>query len=96
LFASRAVFLAGILWGACKGDAYVDVEQDPPCDSTTECAPELTKTQCIDGHCRCPNPEKEEKCCAPGAKEEEGDLCERQCRPISECNATRCETPQDC
>lgn len=89
LCAASAVFLAAFLWAACKGDAYVDLDQGPPCDSTAECMPEQTRWQCIAGRCQCPNPEEEESCCAPGANEEEGDLCERQCRPISECNATR-------
>lgn len=95
LCASCAVLLAGVLWAACSGDAYVDVEREPTCDSTEECDPDRTGTQCIDGLCRCPSP-GEESCCEPGAKEDEGDRCERQCRPIDECNAMRCEAPRDC
>ncbi|XYH93899.1 hypothetical protein ACMHYB_39535 [Sorangium sp. So ce1128] len=95
LCASCVVFLAGVLWAACSGDAYVDVEQEPPCDSTADCDAERTGTQCIDGRCLCPNPE-EESCCEPGAEEEHGDPCKRQCRPASECTATLCETSRDC
>ncbi|AUX45064.1 uncharacterized protein SOCE26_065450 [Sorangium cellulosum] len=87
LCVSCAVALAGVLWAGCRGDPYVDVEAPPPCDSTTECDPERTRTECIDGRCLCPDPE-EKTCCRPGAKEENGDICERACRPISECDAT--------
>lgn len=95
LCAFGTVFLGGFLWAACSGDAYVDVERERSCDSTAECEPEETKKQCIDGRCQCPEPQ-EESCCKPGAKEEEGDRCERACRPMSECNATPCETHRDC
>ncbi|AUX45066.1 uncharacterized protein SOCE26_065470 [Sorangium cellulosum] len=93
---SCAAPLAGVLWAACSGDPYVDVEEPPPCESTTECDPERTGTECIDGRCQCPNPEEEKICCKPGAKEELGDDCERACRPIAECDAALCETPRDC
>ncbi|WP_437521682.1 hypothetical protein WME79_29535 [Sorangium sp. So ce726] len=95
LCASGAVFLVCSLWPACSGDAYVDVEQEPLCDSTADCQPKQSGTQCIDGRCRCPDPE-EARCCEPGAREEEGDSCKRECRPISECNALLCKTAEDC
>ncbi|KYF90435.1 hypothetical protein BE20_17650 [Sorangium cellulosum] len=95
LCATCAMLLAGVLWAACSGDAYVGVEREPTCGSTEECDPDRTGTQCIDGLCRCADP-AEESCCEPGAIEKDGDLCRRQCRPNSECNAALCETPRDC
>lgn len=95
LCASCAVFVAGVLWAACTGDAYVDVEREPLCASTEDCQPEQTGAACIDGRCRCPDPE-EKSCCAPGAEEEDGDRCERACRPAGECEAMACEATRDC
>ncbi|AUX27150.1 uncharacterized protein SOCEGT47_077300 [Sorangium cellulosum] len=95
LSAPCMVLLAGVVWAACSGDAYIDVEQEPPCDSTADCGSELTGAECIDGRCRCPEL-GDVSCCEPGAREEEGDRCERACRPVRECVAAPCEAARDC
>jgi hypothetical protein len=91
------IVTAAILWAACEGDPYLNVEGPFLCESQEDCEEYPWKLVCDRPLCVCPRA-GDVLCCA----EKDGN-CHRDCRPPNECTddhhrdvPRKCQEPSDC